>query len=118
MRSRATRQQSRRKARLVTFLLFSLSSGGCRQIQNIMAVSTFSAVSTLLYHIDIFRPFYKKGGTTMRWSWRLGNVAGITGYVHVTFVLLVGRAALSHWLNERSLTAALAGSAFILVLFG
>ncbi|MCZ7624804.1 MAG: hypothetical protein C3F12_11595 [Candidatus Methylomirabilota bacterium] len=50
----------------------------------------------------------------MRWSWRLGEVAGIAVYVHVTFLLLVGWVAISHWLTERSVAAALAGGGFIL----
>lgn len=54
----------------------------------------------------------------MRWSWRLGEVAGIAVYVHVTFLVLVGWVAVSHWLTERSVAAALAGSGFILALFG
>ncbi|HWQ68856.1 MAG TPA: site-2 protease family protein [Patescibacteria group bacterium] len=54
----------------------------------------------------------------MRWSWRLGEVAGIAVYVHVTFLLLVGWVAVSHWLTERTVAAALAGSGFTLSLFG
>lgn len=54
----------------------------------------------------------------MRWSWRLGEVAGIPVYVHVTFVLLVGWVGLSHWLTGRSVGAVLAGIGFILALFG
>jgi Zn-dependent protease len=53
----------------------------------------------------------------MRWSWRLGAVAGIPVYLHVTFVLLIAWVALSHWALEQSVAAALSGIAFILALF-
>ena len=54
----------------------------------------------------------------MRWSWKLGEVAGIGIFVHATFVMLVGWVALSHWIVERSVAAALGGALFILALFG
>jgi Zn-dependent protease len=54
----------------------------------------------------------------MRWSWKLGEVAGIGIYVHATFLLLVGWVALQHWLPHRSAAAALAGVVFVLALFG
>ena len=53
----------------------------------------------------------------MRWSATLGNFAGIDVKVHVTFLLLLGWVALSHWQAERSVEAILGGLAFILVLF-
>jgi Zn-dependent protease/CBS domain-containing protein len=53
----------------------------------------------------------------MRWSWKLGAVAGIDIFVHVTFVMLVAWVALSHWIVERSVAAALGGAIFILALF-
>jgi Zn-dependent protease/predicted transcriptional regulator len=53
----------------------------------------------------------------MKWSWRLGEVAGIGVYMHATFLLLIGWVALSHWLQEGTLAATLAGVAFILALF-
>src|SRR5213596_3719764 len=52
----------------------------------------------------------------MKWSWRVGTVAGIGLYVHGTFLLLVGWVGLTHWLRGGS-AAALAGVAFILALF-
>jgi len=54
----------------------------------------------------------------MRWSWRIGQVAGIGIYVHATFLLIVGWVALRHWLPERSAAAALGGVVFVLALFG
>lgn len=54
----------------------------------------------------------------MRWSWRLGEVAGIAVHVHVTFLVLIGWVAMSHWTAERSVAAVLAGSGFTLALFG
>jgi len=54
----------------------------------------------------------------MRWSWKLGRLAGIDVYVHSTFLLLVGWVAISHFLARRSLWDAWAGVVFILALFG
>ena len=53
----------------------------------------------------------------MKWSWKLGQVAGIDVYMHATFLLLIGWVALSHWLEGRTLAAVLSGIAFILALF-
>ena len=54
----------------------------------------------------------------MKWSWKLGEVAGIGVYMHATFLLLIGWVALSHWLEGRTLGAVVAGVGFILALFG
>jgi Zn-dependent protease len=54
----------------------------------------------------------------MRWSWRIGRIAGIDLYMHVTFLLLVGWVALRHYLERQSAADALLGVAFILCLFG
>jgi Zn-dependent protease len=54
----------------------------------------------------------------MRWSWKLGDVAGIGIYVHATFLLIIGWVALQHWLPHRSAAAALSGVGFVLALFG
>jgi Zn-dependent protease len=54
----------------------------------------------------------------MRWSWKLGEVAGIGIFVHATFVMLIAWVALSHWIAERSVGAAIAGAGFIVALFG
>ncbi len=54
----------------------------------------------------------------MRWSWKLGEVAGIGVFVHATFLLLVAWVALAHWVSERSAAAALGGAVFVVALFG
>src|SRR3990172_8910595 len=54
----------------------------------------------------------------MKWSWKLGEVAGIGIYMHATFVVLIGWVAMSHWLAARSLTVVVEGVGFILALFG
>jgi Zn-dependent protease len=53
----------------------------------------------------------------MRWSFKLGEIAGIAIFVHATFLMLVGWVALSHWVAERSVAAALGGTLFIVALF-
>ena len=54
----------------------------------------------------------------MRWSWKIGEVAGIGIFIHATFSLLILFILLRHILGGQSLQAALAGVAFILVIFG
>jgi Zn-dependent protease/predicted transcriptional regulator len=53
----------------------------------------------------------------MKWSWRIGRLAGIDLYMHVTFLLLIGWVAISYYSARRSVTDALIGVAFILCLF-
>lgn len=53
----------------------------------------------------------------MKWSWRIGRLAGIDLYMHVTFLLLVGWVAISYYAARRSVADALIGVAFILSLF-
>ena len=53
----------------------------------------------------------------MKWSWKLGEFAGIGVYVHATFVLLIGFLALTHWRQGHSLAVMAAGVGFILALF-
>src|SRR5256885_12399716 len=52
----------------------------------------------------------------MKWSWKLGSVAGIGIYVHATFLLLLAWVGVTYWLAGGS-AAALDGIAFILALF-
>ncbi len=53
----------------------------------------------------------------MKWSWKLGTFAGIDVFMHVTFLILLGWVALSHWIAGDSLAAAVEGVGFILALF-
>src|SRR5512147_1158685 len=54
----------------------------------------------------------------MKWSWKIGTLAGIELRIHVTFLLLLGWVGAAHWMSGKSLDAALNGLAFILALFG
>ncbi len=53
----------------------------------------------------------------MRWSWKIGRVAGIGIYVHATFWLLILYILFVNWTHGRSLGTALYGVAFVLVIF-
>ena len=53
----------------------------------------------------------------MRWSWKLGRVAGIELRVHATFLLLLAYAALSYYRLSGSGAMAIRGVAFTLALF-
>src|SRR5689334_24475590 len=52
----------------------------------------------------------------MKWSWKIGTVAGIGLNVHATFFLLVAWVGITYWIQAGS-AAALEGVAFILALF-
>jgi Zn-dependent protease len=54
----------------------------------------------------------------MKWSWKLGEFAGIGVYVHATFFLIIIWIAVAHWVQGASLAAMLSAIAFILALFG
>lgn len=54
----------------------------------------------------------------MRWSWRIGTIAGIDVYMHATFLLLILFILGLYWHQGRTLEGALAGTLFILVIFG
>jgi hypothetical protein len=53
----------------------------------------------------------------MKWSWKIGTLAGIAVYMHATFLLLLGWIALSHWMEYQSVLPTLLGVGFILALF-
>jgi Zn-dependent protease/CBS domain-containing protein len=53
----------------------------------------------------------------MRWSWRVGSVAGIGLYIHATFLLLIVWLGFAQWAEGDALAGALSGVAFILALF-
>lgn len=54
----------------------------------------------------------------MKWSWKLGEIAGIGIYVHATFLLLLGWVALSYYIAGQSLAMMINGVVFLLALFG
>jgi Zn-dependent protease len=53
----------------------------------------------------------------MKWSFKVGRLAGIDVFMHFTFILLISWVALVHWRQGQSVTAALAGVIFILAVF-
>jgi len=53
----------------------------------------------------------------MKWSWRIGRIAGIDVDVHATFALLILYVAIVEYQRTRSLTAVALMVAFILVVF-
>lgn len=53
----------------------------------------------------------------MKWSWKIGEFAGIGLFIHATFPLLIAFAALPALMYGGSVVQALASVAFILVLF-
>jgi Zn-dependent protease/predicted transcriptional regulator len=53
----------------------------------------------------------------MKWSAKLGEFAGVSVYVHVTFLLVLIWVGFARWQAEQSLSAVLAGILFILAIF-
>lgn len=53
----------------------------------------------------------------MKWSWKLGEVAGIGIFMHATFLILLVWIGLSHWHAEQNVIAVAEGVSFILALF-
>jgi Zn-dependent protease len=53
----------------------------------------------------------------MRWSWKLGRIAGVELRVHATFLLLLAYAALSYYRVSESSAMAIRGVIFTLALF-
>ncbi len=53
----------------------------------------------------------------MKWSWKIGQFAGIGVYVHATFFLLIGWVVLVHWQQGHNLAVTLLGVGFILAIF-
>jgi Zn-dependent protease len=53
----------------------------------------------------------------MKWSWKIGEFAGIGVYMHATFLLLLGWVAYVHWQDGQNLGAVISGLAFVLALF-
>jgi Zn-dependent protease/predicted transcriptional regulator len=54
----------------------------------------------------------------MRWSFRLGRIAGIDVNIHATFSLLILWVLLTHWLTGHTLAAAASAMAFVAAIFG
>lgn len=53
----------------------------------------------------------------MRWSWRIGNLAGISVYIHATFLLIILWAAVVGWQTTQTIEGAFSSIVFILLLF-
>src|SRR6185503_19517713 len=53
----------------------------------------------------------------MKWSWRLGRIAGIALYVHATFLLLLAWVAISEYQSSHDAAAAARGVIFVLAVF-
>jgi Zn-dependent protease len=54
----------------------------------------------------------------MKWSWKIGQFAGIGVYVHATFLLIIAWVALSHWREGDELAAIAETLLFVLAIFG
>ncbi|MGH1340245.1 MAG: site-2 protease family protein [Nannocystales bacterium] len=54
----------------------------------------------------------------MKWSWKIGTLAGIEVRVHATFLLLITWVGWGNYTTQGSMQAALAGVTFIALLFG
>ncbi|MDE3179570.1 MAG: site-2 protease family protein [Acidobacteriota bacterium] len=53
----------------------------------------------------------------MRWSWKIGRLAGINVYMHATFLLLVLFVLYVNFSGGRDATAAVIGVVFVLIVF-
>src|SRR5687767_1719562 len=53
----------------------------------------------------------------MKWSWRVGSLAGIALYVHATFLLLLAWVAIGEYQSSRNAVAALSGVLFVVTVF-
>lgn len=53
----------------------------------------------------------------MKWSWRIGRVAGVDVYMHATFLILIGYVAWMHYSLRGSFSDVFTGVAFICTLF-
>jgi Zn-dependent protease/predicted transcriptional regulator len=53
----------------------------------------------------------------MRWSWKIGRLAGINVYMHATFLLLILFIVFVNYANGRSLATTFVGIVFVLVIF-
>lgn len=53
----------------------------------------------------------------MKWSWRIGSIAGIALYVHATFLLLLAWIAIGEYQASGDVSAAIGGVIFVLAVF-
>jgi Zn-dependent protease/CBS domain-containing protein len=53
----------------------------------------------------------------MKWSWRVGSIAGIALYLHATFLLLLAWVAVSEYQSSGSALSALNGVLFVMAVF-
>src|SRR5512139_325903 len=58
-----------------------------------------------------------EGPAPMKWSWKIGEFAGIGVYMHATFLLRLGWVGFVHWQDGQNLGAVVSGLAFVLALF-
>jgi len=54
----------------------------------------------------------------MRWSWKIGRLAGINVYMHATFLLLILFIVVAYWAEGHNAAMAVGGVAFVLAIFG
>lgn len=54
----------------------------------------------------------------MKWSWRIGRIAGVDIYIHATFLILLLYIGISQYLDQASLIATLFGILFLSAVFG
>lgn len=54
----------------------------------------------------------------MKWSWRVGSIAGIALHIHATFLLLLAWVGVGEFRASGSLASAANGLAFVLAVFG
>ena len=53
----------------------------------------------------------------MKWSWKVGRIAGIEIYLHMTFLILIAWIGLAYWNLSGEINAVISGTGFILALF-
>ena len=53
----------------------------------------------------------------MKWSWKIGEFAGIGVYMHATFLLIIAWVVLIHWSEGHDLATIVSGVVFVLALF-
>jgi Zn-dependent protease/predicted transcriptional regulator len=53
----------------------------------------------------------------MRWSWKIGRVAGINVFMHATFVLLIAFVVFVFWFQGHSVARTLMGVLFVMAIF-